>query len=318
MKGIKISIIIAAYNVEEWLARCVQSVIDQSYKNWELILVDDGSTDETGNIADYFAEKDSRIIVIHQKNSGLVSVREKGISIASGEYIGFIDGDDAVDSTMYEKLLYNAITYEADISHCNLRVCYNGEVDQGGSGTGKILVQNKNEAVRDLLDGEWMTPSLCNKLYKRKLLDNSCLDKEIVNNEDLLRNFVLFERSNKVVYEDFQGYQYWSRKNSLSNDENILCRFKDILSARKCILENSDNVVKEYAMKAWLSAVVDSINGVTFYDDESKGFCKECRNILIQNKKSLKLLIKRQQYAALLIIISPSLHRFIYRMYRGR
>ena len=319
MNNIKISIIVAAYNVAEWLPRCIYSVIAQTHINWELILIDDGSEDETGKIADFFSKQDSRIIVIHQKNRGLVSVREKGISIAKGEYVGFIDGDDAVDSIMYEKLLYNAIVYDADISHCGLRVCYNGQQDKGDNGTDKIVVQNRNEAVRDLLAGDWMTPSLCNKLYKRDLLKDSCLDKNIINNEDLLRNFVLFRRANNIVYEDFQGYQYWSRENSLSNDEKRICRMKDVLNARKCILQNSDSIFRNYAMKSWLSAVVNTFNCMVFYENqESKILCRECRQILKQKKDYLGLLIKRQQVAAWLIIISPKLHKWVYRLYRER
>lgn len=319
MTNVKISIIVAAYNVAEWLPRCIQSVIAQTHTNWELILIDDGSKDETGKIADSFAEQDSRIIVIHQKNAGLVSVREKGISLASGEYIGFIDGDDAIDPDMYEKLLSNAIVYNADISHCSLRVCYNGQDDKGNNGTGKILVQSKIEASRDLLEGEWMPPSLCNKLYKRQLLDDSCLDKNIINNEDLLRNYVLFGRANKVVFEDFQGYQYWSRENSLSNDSKVLQRMKDVLNARRCILDNSEGQIREYAMKSWLSAVVNTVNCMTFYGNkEAKCLCRECRKMLTDNKESLRLLIKRQQVAAFLIIVSPKLHKCIYKLYRGR
>lgn len=319
MNNIKISIIVAAYNVAEWLPRCVCSVIAQTHTNWELILIDDGSEDETGNIADFFAKQDSRIVVIHQKNGGLVSVREKGILTATGEYVGFIDGDDAVDSTMYEKLLDNAVTYDADISHCSLRVCYNGQQDKGDAGTDKIVVQEKKEAVRDLLAGEWMIPSLCNKLYKRDLLNDSCLNKDIINNEDLLRNFVLFRRAKKIVYEDFQGYQYWSRENSLSNDAKILYRMKDILNARKCILQHSDDLFRNYAMKSWLSAVINTFNCMTFYEDqESKALCRECRKILKGKKGYLGLLIKRQQFAAWLIIISPRLHKWIYQLYQER
>lgn len=319
MNNVKISIIVAAYNVAEWLPRCIQSIIAQTHTNWELILIDDGSEDATGKIADSFAEQDSRIIVVHQKNAGLVLVREKGISLASGEYIGFVDGDDAVDPNMYEKLLSNAIAYNADISHCSLRVCYNGQDDKGNNGTGKILVQSKIEASRDLLWGEWMAPSLCNKLYKRQLLDDSCLDKDIINNEDLLKNYVLFGRANKVVFEDFQGYQYWSRENSLSSDHNVLERMKYVLKARRCILDNSEGQIREYAMRSWLSAVVNTVNCMTVYEaKEAKQLCRECRKTLMDNKQSLRLLVKRQQVAALLIIVSPKLHKCIYKIYRGR
>lgn len=319
MNNIKISIIVPAYNVAEWLPRCIDSVIAQTHKNWELLLIDDGSTDDTGAIADLYAKKDSRIVAIHQKNAGLVQVREKGISLATGEYVGFIDGDDAVDSNMYERLLRNAIAHDADISHCSLKVCYNGKPIDGSTGTGKILVQDQKDAIRDLLSGDWMTPSLCNKLYKRHLLDDSCLNKEVINNEDLLRNFVLFQRAKKIVFQDFPGYQYWSRENSLSNDAKVLSRMKNILVARRCILDNSEGEIKSYAMGAWLSSVVNVVNGLTFFQDsESRQLCHECRKTLVKERKNLRFLIKRQQLAAILIIISPRIHRWIYRMYKER
>ena len=112
----KISIIVPAYNVAKWLPRCLNSLIRQSYKELEIIVINDGSTDETGNIIDEFAKKDERIIAIHQENKGLIAVREKGISIASGMYIGFVDGDDSVLPEMYERLIHNAIRYNASIS----------------------------------------------------------------------------------------------------------------------------------------------------------------------------------------------------------
>lgn len=317
MNSVKISIIVAAYNVAEWLPRCVNSIIAQSYTNWELILIDDGSKDETGKIADCFAEHDSRIIVVHQKNTGLVMVREKGISLASGEYIGFIDGDDAIDSDMYEKLLANALVYDAEISHCNLRVCYNGKDDEGAKDTNKIVVQNSEEAIKELLSGEWMAPSLCNKLYRKNLLIDSCLDKAVINNEDLLRNFVLFKRAKKIVFQDFQGYQYWTRENSLSNDVRIFERTNDILSARRCILNNSESNISTYAMRSWLSANVNAINSLTFYEDENaKLICRKCRYELKKELKNIKLLILRQRIAAILIVISPTLHRLIYQFYK--
>ena len=317
MNSIKISIIVAAYNVAEWLPRCVNSVIAQTHKNWELLLIDDGSTDGTSDMIDSLAKIDSRIIAIHQENKGLVEVREKGISLATGEFVGFIDGDDAVDPNMYERLLHNALKYKADISHCGLRVCYNGKADENVKGSDRVVVQDRNDAIRDLLYGEWMTPSLCNKLYKRNLLSESCLNKNIINNEDLLRNFVLFKRANKIVYQDFYGYQYWSRENSLSNDKKLVGRTRNVLEARQCIMQNSEEDIKQYAKRSWLSAVVNSVNSLTFLENkDAKKLCSECRNILIQERRNLKLLIKRQRIAAILIILSPTVHRFVYRLYR--
>lgn len=117
---VKISVIIPAYNVEPWIEACLESVCNQTYRDLEIIVIDDGSTDKTGAIIDSYANKDRRIVVTHQENSGLVAVRELGIKIASGQYIGFVDGDDTVEPDMYERLLTNAISYQADISHCGM------------------------------------------------------------------------------------------------------------------------------------------------------------------------------------------------------
>lgn len=317
MNNIKISIIVAAYNVAEWLPRCVNSVISQTHTNWELLLIDDGSTDGTSNIVDSFAKIDTRIIAIHQKNAGLVEVREKGISLATGDFVGFIDGDDAVDPDMYERLLANALIYDAEISHCKLRVCYNGQDDKGDIDTNKIVLQNSEEALKELLSGEWMAPSLCNKLYRRELLVDSCLNKKVINNEDLLRNFVLFKRAKKIVFQDFHGYQYWSRENSLSNDVKVFERTKNILIARRCILENSESKIGRYAMRSWLSANVNAINNLAFYEDEeAKRICTNCRCELKKELKNINLLILRQRIAALLVLISPKLHRLVYHLYK--
>ena len=116
-----ISVIVAAYNVAPWLSRCIESILAQTYKNLEIILIDDGSTDETSNIIDCYAKKDPRIVAVHQKNAGLVAVRDNGIELATGEFMAFVDGDDALDPDMYERLLNNAEKYDADI-FCNQAV----------------------------------------------------------------------------------------------------------------------------------------------------------------------------------------------------
>ena len=150
--SILISIIVPAYNVEQWIGRCIESIRNQSYKNLEIIVIDDGSTDRTPDILDACAKSDKRIIVVHQKNSGLVAVREKGISMAKGSYVGFIDGDDAVEPDMYERLLNNALKYHAEISHCGIKYCfYDGRVKLHW-GTGEIKVFDRDTGVKELLD----------------------------------------------------------------------------------------------------------------------------------------------------------------------
>ena len=113
-----ISVIVPIYNVEKYLDRCVDSIINQTYKNLEIILVDDGSPDNCLAICDSWAEKDRRIKVIHKENGGVSSARNSALDIASGDYIGFVDSDDWIEPDMYEILIKNAKKYDADISRC--------------------------------------------------------------------------------------------------------------------------------------------------------------------------------------------------------
>ena len=116
-----ISVIVPVYNVEDYLDRCINSIINQTYKNLEIILVDDGSTDSSGRKCDDFALKDDRIKVLHKENGGVSSARNAGLDVATGDYIGFVDSDDTIESNMYELLFNNAIEYHTKVSSCQIR-----------------------------------------------------------------------------------------------------------------------------------------------------------------------------------------------------
>ncbi len=317
--GKKISVIVPAYNAASWIKKCLNSIIKQTYENLEIIIINDGSTDDTAEIIDNIAKCDNRILVIHQKNAGLVASREVGIKVSTGDYIGFVDADDTITSDMYERLIKNAIQNNADISHCGIDFCYSdGKIDSHYN-TGKCISQNNFEGVKDLLEGIFVEPTLCNKLYKSELLYDSCLDKSITNNEDLLRNFVLFNRSKKNFYEDFCGYQYYQRNNSMSkNQDKAVSIARDIMRARRIIVLNSSSEIRPYALRSLLSSIVNAINELIYIDSfEAKLCCTQCRDILIKEKENLHYLRKRQQIAAKLIIAFPKRYKSIYSLYRG-
>lgn len=319
MNGL-ISVVIPAYNIASWLPRCLDSVICQTYQNLEIIVIDDGSTDATSQILDDYANRDKRIIAVHQSNSGLVSVRNTGISMAHGEFIAFIDGDDAVEPDIYERLLNNARKYDADISHCGVAFCFpDGRIEEH-HGSGKIVIQDNFTGLKDLLEGTLVEPGLWNKLYKAELLADSCLDESVLNNEDLLRNFVAFSRANVSVFEDFCGYKYYQRDGSMSKDRSKAIRIEQhIQRARRIIVENASPEVYPYAMRTWLSSYVNAVNALNFHSDkDSKVFCQECRLILKQEKHDLHYLIPRQRFAARLILLSLGIHRMVYGVYRKR
>ena len=142
----------------------------------EVILVDDGSTDESGRICDGF-KHDPRIKVIHKKNAGVSAARNSGIEVASGDYIGFVDGDDTVDEEMFEVLIENAIKYDADISHCGYKMVFPSRIDYYHN-TGVLVGQNNEIGLKDLLAGNRVEPGLWNKIYKKELFNNIKIDEK--------------------------------------------------------------------------------------------------------------------------------------------
>ncbi|MDB4730505.1 glycosyltransferase [Akkermansiaceae bacterium] len=234
-----ISVIIPVYNAAPYIERCLRSVVKQTYRNLEIIVVNDGSTDGTDEILDQFAGTDDRIVVIHKKNTGVSDTRNKGLDFASGDYIGFVDGDDEVYPDMFEFLLGNALKFNADISHCGFELV-NPDRTIAINGTGLIVTQNRNESLTSLLQGKLFEPSNCNKLFKRELLNDLRYAIDIRINEDLLFNVEAFNQCENSVYEDVVKYRYMYNPGSaarsgfdISDTNNVVTvarRIKGLLS----------------------------------------------------------------------------------------
>lgn len=219
MDGGKISVIVPCYNIEKYVKKTVQSILAQTYQNIEILLVDDGSTDETPDIIDNLAREYAGVNSYHKENGGVSSARLLGIDNASGEWITFVDGDDLLKPNMYAELMNTAIMYDADISHCGYEMVFSDHIDQY-YGTGRIVKQNSFEGLRDLLSGQFIEPSLVNKLYKRDLVRAAYTDcaknQNIQYLEDLLWNYYFFKRASSSIYVDKCFYQYVLRKGSAS------------------------------------------------------------------------------------------------------
>lgn len=213
----KISVIIPCFNLEKYIEKTVQSVLNQTYDNLEIILVDDGSTDSTPQLIDSLAKRDGRVSAFHKQNGGVSSARLYGIERASGDWIAFVDGDDLLKPEMYTVLMDNAVRYNADISHCGYEMVFPDHTDKY-YGTGKLVLQNTFEGLRDLLSGEFIEPSLANKLYKKEVILNAyeacAAAHNIRNMEDLLWNYYFFKRAKTSVFIDECYYLYVLRKGS--------------------------------------------------------------------------------------------------------
>lgn len=241
MNAPELSIIIPVYNIEAYLPRCLDSILNQTFKDFEVIIVDDGTKDLSGTIADEYAKTDNRISVVHKENGGVSSARFEGIKQAKCEYIGFVDGDDIVDKDMFEVLINNAKMFSADISHCGYKMVFpDGRTDYYYN-TGNIIEQDNFTAVKDLLEGKFIEPGLCNKIFKSEIVKdiilNNVVDSSIKINEDLLMNYYLFKKAKKAVYEDRCLYHYMVHKNSAATssiNSNKLCDPLKVIN----ILEN--------------------------------------------------------------------------------
>lgn len=241
----KISIIIPAYNIESYLSATLDSILSQTYKNIEVIVVNDGSTDGTRNVIDNYVNRDSRVKAIHKENGGVTSARLRGVSEATGEWIGFVDGDDYIENWMYERLLRNALEHGADISHCGYRAVLPSGKILYYYNSSKMFRQDCHTGLKDLLESRIVEPGLCNKLYARRLLEDFIrtvdFDCTIRINEDLLMNFYLFRMADISVFEDVCPYHYVMRKGSAANAKLNANQLLHPLRVKKILFQETEN-----------------------------------------------------------------------------
>ncbi len=208
-----ISIIVPIFKVEQYLENCVKSIQNQTYKNIEIILVDDGSPDNCGQICDNLATVDARIKVIHKENGGLSSARNAGLSIARGEYFGFVDSDDCIHPQMYE-LLYNDIkTYGTNLAFCQPNMCYYGKISYNQPCERTELFTKKELINICLKDVIWF--SACTKLYHRTLKDVVHFP-EGRTNEDFAIMLMVYDKSDTIAVNYNKLYNYCKREGSIS------------------------------------------------------------------------------------------------------
>lgn len=241
-----ISIIIPVYKVEKYLEKCIQSVINQTYENLQIILVDDGSPDNCGKICDEYAKKDHRIEVIHKSNGGLSDARNKGLEIAKGEYIGFVDSDDYIEADMYE-VLYNLLKqYNADVSICNFYTVSQGKISIKNADNG-INEYNRIEILKEILLDKNIQSYAWNKLYKKELFDEIKypIGKKY---EDIGTTFYLLEKCNKVVATGKSEYYYINRQDSIVNNvtESTITDYIELIMQRYDYIEKNIKELSSY------------------------------------------------------------------------
>lgn len=209
-----ISVIVPVYNSEKYLKKCLNSIISQTYKNLEIILIDDGSTDESGRICDSYKKNDDRIIVFHTKNNGVAAARNQGIRSAKGEYIAFVDSDDYIAENMYELLINRMLKDKSDIAVCSMyRIELNGIKRIQDRLFLDNIVMDRDRFMECFIRKE--SGYLMNKIYKRKLFQNVVFPVGKYF-EDLVTMLQLITNSSKISYVDDPLYYYCKNVGSIT------------------------------------------------------------------------------------------------------
>ena len=243
MEEKKISIIVPIFNVGGYLRKCVKSILNQTYKNIELILVNDGSTDDTNNICLEFKKNDKRVKYISTTNKGVSHARNEGLLIATGEYITFVDADDYIEPNMYEEIIKDMEENEADIGICGFD---NGEDMQEKNIEKEVL--NKEDAIKGLFNDDSYRGFLWNKVYKKEFLYDETkmklFDERLKIMEDLVYNYEVFKSVNKVIYDYRKFYHYIQRNSSVLNIKFSKARLTALTALDILIKKLQDEVIK--------------------------------------------------------------------------
>ncbi len=295
----KLSIIIPVYNTGIYLHKCIRSILSQKLQDFELILVDDGSKDDSGAICDEYAKQDSRVKVIHKKNEGVSIARNTGINMAEGEYIGFVDSDDWIEADMYETLYNLAVSKECDIVMCDAVTKYDDKPDEEDTIirlSGGDLLSKKDihpELLREMAGAVWRC------IYKKNLLQNNSIifPPNIPFSEDRIFNILAMGYADKIYYTKTPFYNRYVRKGSAVNKyyndmiELILVTKATIMNAIDKAW-NGDGEYKKAYEDQTLGLVFAAINN-EFYRDAKGTIIEKYNNVKkICNKEEVRQTIK--------------------------
>lgn len=235
-----ISIIIPVYNVEMYLAKCLDSIIKQSYSDFEVILINDGSVDNSLEICEQYVKKDKRFVLVDQDNGGVSKARNTGLLKAQGKYITFIDSDDTVDSRYLEILYKNIRSANANISMCT----WNCEENVVYGKHHKPQCWNRQQTFFNMFKTKKIDGSVCSKLYCRECVENLFFNENLKIGEDQLFAIEAIERASKVVFQELPLYTYFIRTTSAMNSK-LDARYWDVIYRAEWLVNKAENDLPE-------------------------------------------------------------------------
>lgn len=316
-----ISVIVPVYKAEKYFDKCVNSIINQTYKNLEIILVDDGSPDICGKMCDEFAEKDSRVRVFHKENGGQSSARNVGLDNMSGEYVGFVDSDDWIEPNMYERLMSLIKKYDAQISACGTKLEYlngtSGYFNPDYPNDTKIRYYSTFEALEQTFNNTMITYSPCDKLYQSEIFSSLRMTEgRIYEDMEIIPKCI--ELADRVVYDPIPLYHYNLTEESTIRGEFDLKQFAQVDVAFERAQEYSVKHPKLYH-KAISSYMEICLNVIHCSKNIEK--CNERRQEIISklrkktDSETMKELSKKAKIKLIALKISPYLFELMMDIY---
>lgn len=310
-----ISIIVPVYNVEHYLDRCLKSILEQTYKNIEIVIVDDGSTDSSGIICDKYLTIDNRIKVFHKKNGGLSDARNYGIKKSNGEYLMFVDSDDYIPSNAIE-ILFNLITEKkADVSIGKIKTGTSSNIENNNN-MPNIETFDNRQAIKEMLYANKFSTSASGKLFKRELFKNVEFPLHKLY-EDFHTIYKILDKSKLIVFENEIVYYYIIRKGSITHSDFSI-KSMDNLDALKQIKSEID--INKYGLeKAFASKTLESVFGLFQYNIDIKiatkyklwQLVKENRKIVLADDNATK----RVKGYAIISFFGFYISQYVYKFY---
>lgn len=320
-----ISVIVPVYNMEQYLERCVNSIVDQTYRNLEIILVDDGSTDRSPRMCDEYAQKDGRIKVVHKVNGGLSDARNAGLQAATGTYIGYVDSDDWIEPQMYQRMYEACIEHQAQVAVCCYAKIYRDHVDREGNG--QVTVFDREGILKAYLadQPEYVVyNSVWSKLFAREVVEG-VLFPVGKNSEDIMYTTKAFCKLEKAVYIDECLYDYvLDREGSIMNVNRTQRMFQDeipfwrehITCIRERVSKDMGDMAAYYFYRRLLSYYMELAVG-----EETRTAAKRIAGIMRDERAEIRRVYtnafegKGDVIRMQLFLVSPRLYRSVNQIY---
>lgn len=330
-----LSIIVPVYNTEKYLRQCIDSILKQTYQEFELVLVDDGSRDGSPRICDEYARLDQRIKVLHKKNGGARSALIEGVKISSGDYIGFVDSDDWIEPNMYKTLMYYMLTENVDCAMCrhkfydertqniSLSSCIEEKIYEGDDDIKSIC----NRAARSPMRTNWLSLSRCNKVFKRKIIYENIIstDSSLAFGEDIAVVYPALVKCRKFYFSAAPLYVYRKGIESVTGGNFKESYYQDIWKLR-VILENNGKYLCADDLNGWIFCEI--VSCIRQISNSTKKFAWKRKSLkdIMEDPRLKKLIVDlrhtpmtkrnkfirfslRVKFATLLLIVFNLKHR---------